>query len=862
MLLLACSFAFGQIGSVEDYVLLDYDYTPTGGNIGINSSVALPFLVTHTCAAPASVTGLSLGFVFSGTGSATWTYNSTDVDVDFESWWSLGVNIQPTGMPTYYLIGGASIGGGMVTGTIDHPAFTLNLDMGPGEGEICIDSGFVPPAGAWKFSNSNCDPVGGPRPYFLDFTGSDLNHPICITVWDPPCDPPVINVTPVGDQLSGNHCNAGGISFTFDAELGGLPTDPGDPLVWTVVSGIGGFTGATYSVTGQQVTGTYPVEIMVTNDCGETDTYNFDVVFTNQDPTITNCPAPGVEGKVGQGNTIVFNFDATDPNTCDGLTWGVSIAPASVANAPTIDGTGLMSWETVDGEGGETYVVTVTVDDGEGGTDVCDYAIEVLTSEPFEIWIKKVEDVYQGHYQVVPIFMKKGSEAFGGFDFLVAYDASALTFMGAALASPELNGKWEYFTYRYGWNGNCDGACPSGMLRVIGIADINNGPNHPPEYTLYKQGDPTNLVDLTFYVTNDRTFECMYVPIRFFWHDCGDNAISNVGGDTLWISRYVYDYDWSLIPPYRNITDEIHYGGYGWIPGGCMNDDPEKPSPIEFIDFYHGGIDIICADSIDARGDLNLNKVANEIADVVLYTNYFIYGLSVFDINMEGQIAASDVNNDGRILTVGDLVYLTRIVTGDALPIAKLSPFAGSVTIEQGETVKTNSQSNIGAALFVFDGEGEASLLADGMQMKSDVVNGQLRVLVWSDGQDYVPAGEQSLISVTGNLTIAEVEVSDYYGNLMNSTVTEKVIPTSFALNQNYPNPFNPTTDITINLPTQTNWKLDIYNVAGQLVKTFSGNAIGEVTVTWDAAGAASGIYFYKATAGQYSDTKKMVLMK
>jgi hypothetical protein len=324
----------------------------------------------------------------------------------------------------------------------------------------------------------------------------------------------------------------------------------------------------------------------------------------------------------------------------------------------------------------------------------------------------------------------------------------------------------------------------------------------------------------------------------------------------------VYDYDWSTTPPYREVTGDIHYGGHWWLPNECENPNPEKPSPIPFIDFYHGGVDIECADSIDARGDLNLNEVANEIADVVLYTNYFIYGLGVFDINMEGQIAASDVNNDGRILTVGDLVYLTRIVTGDALPFPKLSPFAGSVTIEQGSVVKTNSQSNIGAVLFVFDGEGEANLLVNGMDMKSDVVNGQLRVLVWSDGMNYIPAGEQNLISVDGNLTIAEVEVSDYYGNMMNSNVVEKIVPTQFTLNQNYPNPFNPTTDITINLPTQQNWKLDIYNVAGQLVRTFSGNAIGEVTVTWDAAGAASGIYFYKATAGQYSDTKKMVLMK
>jgi hypothetical protein len=346
----------------------------------------------------------------------------------------------------------------------------------------------------------------------------------------------------------------------------------------------------------------------------------------------------------------------------------------------------------------------------------------------------------------------------------------------------------------------------------------------------------------------------MYVPIRFFWHDCGDNSISNIMGDTLWISDHVYTYEMV------DITGTIHYGGHWWL-GDCQNPDPEKPSPIPFIDFIHGGVDIICADSIDARGDINLNNIANEIADAVLFTNYFIYGLGVFNINVEGQIAATDVNNDGKILTVGDLVMLVRIITGDALPFPKLSPFANTVEVlNNGSVITSKSAVDVGAALFVFDGPGSVENLTD-MKMLSDVVDGQLRVLVWSDNTTNIPAGTTDLIRVNGDVNLVESSVSDYYGNLMNVSAA-KVIPTSFALKQNFPNPFNPATNINIFLPEQADWKLDIYNVAGQLVKSFSGNDIGEVTVTWDAAGVASGIYFYKATAGQYTDTKKMVLMK
>jgi hypothetical protein len=347
----------------------------------------------------------------------------------------------------------------------------------------------------------------------------------------------------------------------------------------------------------------------------------------------------------------------------------------------------------------------------------------------------------------------------------------------------------------------------------------------------------------------------MYVPIRFFWHDCGDNAISNIMGDTLWISRFVYTYEMV------DITGSIHYGGHYWL-GDCENPDPLKPAAIPFIDFIHGGIDIICSDSIDAPGDINLNNIANEIADAVLFTNYFIYGLGVFDINPEGQIAASDVNKDGRVLTVGDLVYLVRLLTGDVLPYAKLSPFANAVDITYGDVVTTSSATGIGAALFVFDGVADVNLLADGMKMKSDVVNGQTRVLVWSDTKNHISAGDVNVLNVNGNVSLVEVEVSDYYGNLMTVNSTEKVLPSTFALKQNYPNPFNPSTDITIVLPGASEYKLDIYNVAGQLVESFSGYGVNEVTVTWNANEAASGIYFYKATAGQFSATKKMVLVK
>jgi hypothetical protein len=301
-------------------------------------------------------------------------------------------------------------------------------------------------------------------------------------------------------------------------------------------------------------------------------------------------------------------------------------------------------------------------------------------------------------------------------------------------------------------------------------------------------------------------------------------------------------------------------------------DDPEHPGecknrPLQFVWFWNGGVDIACAESIDARGDINMNGIANEIADAVLFTNYFLYSISVFDIAMNGQIAATDVNNDGLTLSVGDLVYLIRIITGDALPFPKLAPFANSVQVDvAGGLVSTRSSNDIGAIFAVYETDGSCEVVNHtDMELASNIVDGELRVLLYSgleDMSNFISAGEAELFSVVGDAELVKVEVSDFNGNLMTTHVNKTALPTAYALRQNVPNPFNPTTRITLELPERANWNLNIYNVAGQLVKGFSGNDIGIVSVEWDASHYASGVYFYRATAGAFTDTKKMVLMK
>lgn len=94
-------------------------------------------------------------------------------------------------------------------------------------------------------------------------------------------------------------------------------------------------------------------------------------------------------------------------------------------------------------------------------------------------------------------------------------------------------------------------------------------------------------------------------------------------------------------------------------------------------------------------------------------------------------------------------------------------------------------------------------------------------------------------------------------------------LPTEFALSQNVPNPFNPSTQIHFALPKDAQVNLSVYNVLGQHVTTLVDDFMraGRQTILWDGADAsgttvASGVYFYKLRAGDFSDTKKMLLLK
>jgi hypothetical protein len=119
-----------------------------------------------------------------------------------------------------------------------------------------------------------------------------------------------------------------------------------------------------------------------------------------------------------------------------------------------------------------------------------------------------------------------------------------------------------------------------------------------------------------------------------------------------------------------------------------------------------------------------------------------------------------------------------------------------------------------------------------------------------SDGLVVVGTHGSGVYSANQTVVNVESEISD--------------IPTNYSMTQNYPNPFNPSTKIEFALPSSKNVNISIYDVTGRRVKELLNKNLsaGTHTVDFNASDLASGTYIYRITAGNFVESKKMVLLK
>lgn len=189
----------------------------------------------------------------------------------------------------------------------------------------------------------------------------------------------------------------------------------------------------------------------------------------------------------------------------------------------------------------------------------------------------------------------------------------------------------------------------------------------------------------------------------------------------------------------------------------------------------------------------------------------------------------------------GMLVQFNNVTLSDTMPIFQLlEEFAGD------------------------DGTGQVIIRKDGKHNYTQLVSevGQGRTLIpFRSHISYL----RGVVHFSGNRYKIVPRTATDFGTITSVDIDRGAgVPATYALGQNYPNPFNPSTTIEFSVPTSGQVTVKVYNVLGQEVETLV-NGIqdpGKYTIRFDASRYTSGLYFYRLQAGQFLQTKKMLLLK
>ncbi|MBD3233238.1 MAG: DUF4397 domain-containing protein [candidate division Zixibacteria bacterium] len=224
----------------------------------------------------------------------------------------------------------------------------------------------------------------------------------------------------------------------------------------------------------------------------------------------------------------------------------------------------------------------------------------------------------------------------------------------------------------------------------------------------------------------------------------------------------------------------------------------------------------------------------------------------------------SESCNDLDMVKVIALHGSTDAPTVDVVPLyedltyGEFSDYAMIPADEYVLAIKPADDSTITVAEFIADlsglGGGTAVVFASGFLAPENNQNGEAFGL-WAA----LPNGtvvEFPVVQGSVPTPINDEEALNREGN--------SELPTEFALKQNYPNPFNPSTSITFSLPSSSQVDLRVFNMLGQEVEALVNGQMdaGVHQITFDASNLTSGVYFYKLTAGDYKETKKMMFVK
>jgi hypothetical protein len=252
-------------------------------------------------------------------------------------------------------------------------------------------------------------------------------------------------------------------------------------------------------------------------------------------------------------------------------------------------------------------------------------------------------------------------------------------------------------------------------------------------------------------------------------------------------------------------------------------------------------------------------------------SNYILLYRSSTSGDFSSAATGASISGDAVSFTsvsLADGYYALGAQSDASLPV-ELTSFEVLDTRDNGITLHWITESEINNLGFILD---RRTPTIDWIEIASFVTHPELQ------GQGSV--SHQTIYTYTDN-TVTDDETYDYriadvdydgnkeYHSLQLMGISPASIPSRYVLHQNYPNPFNPITTIRYEIPEASLVKITIYDMMGRQIRTLINNQqdAGYKSIQWNAANnlgepVSAGLYLYTIQAGEFRQTKKMVLLK
>jgi len=439
---------------------------------------------------------------------------------------------------------------------------------------------------------------------------------------------------------------------------------------------------------------------------------------------------------------------------------------------------------------------------------------------------------------------------------LWAYSAMTLCFAHYGLAqSPNHILSGEYImTLHLGY-----GEKSEAEFSVEYISMTFDGVGNGTMETIYSSGDIFFSEPFTYTVNNDGTFS---LPINFLGHEAILQGIVSTDGEGFTMFPFSVGFKKSSGMSSTSLSGE-------YITAAYVTEEDEASAKLISLNFAG-----------DENGTYEIIHSSTGDSGVTGTITYFVNDDGTFFYTDDDSISEFQgiVRSDGKCFTMmqpdsSEFGIYAGIKKSSGMSNASLS---GEYIMIQ---YLMEEESSTEYMLVNFDGGGNGTfeiLYSSG----GDSGSGSFTYSVNDDGTWFlnitagvfvasfpgiVSSDGESFTMVTSNSSDVGIYFgiakSDFTGVIPENNIE---LPEYFALKQNYPNPFNPNTTIRYILPKSSNVSLKVYNLVGHEITTLVNEKkpTGEYEVQWNAANLSSGVYVCRMQAGEFLQTRKLVLLK